>query len=89
LYGFAGCLKLDTPDGALKCSTVKGRACPEGWYCLQPDNTCWRNGHYPADMAQPNPFFPGGPGDDMSVPADDDMATGADLMSVDDLAETD
>jgi hypothetical protein len=40
-------------------------------------------------MAQPNPFFPGGPGDDMSVPADDDMATGADLMSVDDLAETD
>lgn len=94
LFGFAGCLEIDTPDGALKCSTVPSRACPDGWYCLAADNTCWRDGHFPVDMAEPQPFSPGGP-DDMSVPLDDDMLPGLDggapddLTSNDDLSQTD
>jgi hypothetical protein len=94
LVGFGGCLELDSPDGALKCSTVPQRACPEGFYCLAGDNTCWRYGHFPEDMAESSSFFPGGP-DDMSVPLVDDLSTGLDsgtpddLTSNDDLSQTD
>jgi hypothetical protein len=89
----SGCLQIDTPDGALKCSSVPKRACPEGWYCLAGANTCWRDGHFPPDMAEPISIFPGGD-EDMSVPLGDDMGgldSGVpdDLTSNDDLLQTD
>ncbi|MGZ3426350.1 MAG: hypothetical protein ACXVCV_06855 [Polyangia bacterium] len=70
LVGFAGCLEVDSPDGTLQCSTVPKRACPEGFYCLAADNTCWRVGDYPEDMATPTHWQPG-PGDDLSIAPDD------------------
>ena len=84
LFGVGGCLAIDTPDGALKCSTVPQRACPEGFYCLADSNTCWRYGKFPADMAEPGGFFPGGD-QDMSVPVGDDLS----MSSPDDLSSTD
>jgi len=45
LVGAGGCLQIDSPDGSLICSTVPGRACPEGFYCGG-DNRCYR-GHSP------------------------------------------
>jgi hypothetical protein len=85
---FGGCLEIDTPDGALKCSTVPQRTCPEGFYCLASTNTCWRYGHFPADMAEPGGFNPGGDVD-MSIPGGDDLSTGLDGGSPDDLTSTD
>jgi len=38
----AGCLRLDVPNGALKCSSDPNRRCPVGYYCA-PDNACWKN----------------------------------------------
>ena len=90
LVGFSGCLEVDSPDGALFCSTVARRACPEGFYCLAGDNTCWRIGHYPSDMATPQRFQPGGPTDDMSIPTGDDLSTGGDAaITPDDLSQSD
>jgi hypothetical protein len=63
-----GCLDVDAADGTLICSTVTGRECPRGWYCLEPNHTCWRNGHGPRDMAHPPPVH--------------DLATGARDLSV-------
>ena len=60
VFAFAGCLDIDSPDGALKCSDVPKRACPQGFYCLASSDTCWRDGHFPADMADPAHFNPGG-----------------------------
>jgi hypothetical protein len=85
--GFSGCLVLDAPDGELMCSTVAKRACPAGYYCLAGDNTCWRYGDFPADMAEPMPFSPGGP-DDLSVEMDD-LSPPADMTPNADLLETD
>lgn len=84
-FAFVGCLDIDSPDGALKCSDVPKRACPEGFYCLAADNTCWRYGHFPNDMADPFHFNPGGP-DDMSIPVEADMTADDAGMSVDDLS---
>ena len=83
-------MQIDTPDGALKCSPVQGRACPEGFYCLAGNytNTCWRYGHFPADMAEPGGFNPGG-NEDMSIPIGDDLSTGLDIGTPDDLTSTD
>jgi hypothetical protein len=36
----AGCLKIDVPDGSLKCSTNPDRRCPAGYYCAD-DGRCW------------------------------------------------
>jgi hypothetical protein len=90
---FGGCLRLDSPDGSLLCSTNAKRLCPEGYYCLAGGNTCWRDGHFPDDMAEPGQGFPGG-GDDLSVPVDDlstelDLGTPIDLTPNDDLLDTD
>lgn len=38
-----GCLDIDSEDGTLVCSTVPGRACPQGWYCAWNDR-CYRDG---------------------------------------------
>lgn len=84
LFAVAGCLDVDSADGTLLCSSVPSRPCPSGFYCLRPDNTCWRDGHYPRDMAEPIAIVPPGGADDMSVPVEDDLAT-----SPDDLATTD
>lgn len=88
----SGCLDIDTPDGVLRCSAVPKRPCPQGWYCLAADNTCWRDGHFPPDMAEPVSIFPGGD-DDMSVPLDDmsalDSGMPDDLSPNDDLLQTD
>ena len=93
LVGFAGCLEVDSPDGTLVCSTVPKRACPEGFYCLAGDNTCWRLGHFPEDMAIPQHFQPGGgPGDDLSLPVTPDdlsMSTDDGGTTPDDLSDTD
>lgn len=76
LVGFAGCLQIDSPDGTLICSAVPKRPCPEGFYCFAGDNTCWRFGHYPGDMALPQHFQPNPPPDDLSVPIiGDDLGT--------------
>jgi hypothetical protein len=61
LFLGSGCLQVQTPDGALVCSMVPGRACPHGYYCA-PDNTCWHDGH---------PFVQF----DMSIPAMLDMSS--------------
>jgi hypothetical protein len=77
LFCAAGCLDVDSQDGTLICNQmVPGRPCPSGFYCLQPNNTCWRLGHYPRDMAEPINIVPpgGGGGEDMSVPVEEDMA---------------
>ena len=84
LSSTSGCLDIETNDGALSCSSVPKRACPEGWYCLAPDNKCWRDGHFPEDMAEPGSFQPGGPEADMSVPLGDDMTPGLDIAVPDD-----
>jgi len=95
VLAFSGCLDIDSPDGALKCSDVPKRACPEGFYCLATSNTCWRYGHFPEDMAEPGQFNPGGPPEDMSIPVEDDMtlddagATIDDLATPNDLSQTD
>ncbi len=94
LASFGGCLSLDAPDGALLCSTNPKRLCPVGFYCLAGDNTCWRDGHFPADMAQPTQSFPGGGEDDLSLPLDDlspafDLGAPDDQSSNDDLLQTD
>lgn len=39
----AGCLRVDVPNGALKCSSNPDRRCPEGYFCAG-DNTCWKTG---------------------------------------------
>jgi hypothetical protein len=85
LFGFAGCLSVDSPDGALTCSEVPMRACPEGFYCLASSNKCWRDGHFPADMAAPMRFIPGGGGPrDLSIPVENgDLGPGADGSSDD------
>jgi hypothetical protein len=88
LVGIGGCLQVDSPDGTLFCSPVPKRACPEGFYCLPGDNTCWRIGHYPNDMARPQHFQPGGP-EDMSVALPDDLSTTDDLSTADDLSQSD
>lgn len=89
VLGFAGCLEVDSPDGTLFCSSVPHRACPEGFYCLAGDNTCWRDGHFPEDMATPQHFQPG-PGDDLSIPVLDDMTMPDDGGTTpDDLSPTD
>ena len=88
VIAFGGCLQIDSADGALKCSPVAQRACPEGFYCLATSNTCWRYGHFPEDMARPGGFFPGGD-EDMSIPIGDDLSTELDLSAPDDLTSTD
>ena len=89
LFGVAGCLAVDSPNGSLFCSDVPGRACPEGFYCLSPDNKCWRIGEFPGDMADPIHFVTGG-GDDMSVPFEpDDLSASDDLSPPNDLTDTD
>jgi hypothetical protein len=89
LFGSAGCLAVDSPDGTLVCSPVPKRACPEGFYCLAADNTCWRYGHFPGDMALPFHFQPG-PGEDMSIPmSPDDLSTNDDSGPPADLSQTD
>ena len=81
-FGSSGCLVLDAPDGELQCSEVPKRACPQGYYCLMPDRRCWRDGHFPADLAMPS-TFPDGP-EDMSIPVGDDlMSVGGDLLQSD------
>ena len=89
-FATAGCLGVDSPDGALKCSDVAGRACPEGFYCFAGDNTCWRDGHMPdAGVGMP-PLL--GPEDDMSfVFPELDMSVddAGDDGGAADLAETD
>jgi hypothetical protein len=83
--GSSGCLGVDSPDGALICNNdTPERACPQGFYCLAPDNHCWRYGHFPEDMASPGRWNPGGPPDDLSVPLGDDLSPGPD-----DLSQTD
>jgi len=90
LVGFAGCLDVDSPDGTLFCSNGVGRACPQGFYCLAADNTCWRDGHFPEDMATPQRFQPGGgPGDDLSIVPDDLSMTDDGGTTPDDLSQTD
>lgn len=84
LFAVAGCLDVDSPDGTLLCSSAPGRPCPSGFYCLQPNNTCWRYGHFPNDMARPIELVPPGGGEDMSVPVEEDLS-----MPVADLADTD
>ena len=69
------------------CSSVPKRACPAGFYCLAGDNTCWR-GHFPDDMAEAQPFFPGGP-DDLSASMGDDMSPEPDLGVPNDLTPND
>ncbi len=88
LFGFAGCLQIDSPDGSLACSDVPGRACPEGFYCLATDNRCWRDGHFPSDMADPGVFM-FGPGDDLSIPVENDMTEGLDSSLPPDLSSSD
>ena len=89
VFAVAGCLDIDSPDGALKCSDVPKRACPEGVDCLASRDTCWRYGHFPDDMAEPGRFIPGGP-DDMSIPVADDMTSTDDAAtSPADLSQTD
>ncbi len=89
LFAVAGCLDVDSPDGTLLCSSSPSRPCPSGFYCLQPDNTCWRDGHYPGDMAEPVQILPPPPPSggelDMSIPVEDDLAVPplADLASTD------
>ena len=75
LFGFAaaGCLAIDSPDGALHCSDVPKRACPAGFYCLASDNTCWRDGHYP-DFGVVIPPQGGGPELDFSFAVEDDLS---------------
>ena len=94
LFVSASCLRLDAPDGALSCSDDAKRLCPAGYYCLAGDDTCWRVGHFPDDMAEPQPFIPG---EDQGVPQDlspeldlgvSDLAT-VDLLPNDDLLDTD
>jgi hypothetical protein len=87
LVGVGGCLEVDSPDGTLQCSLVPERACPEGFYCLASDNSCWRVGHFPEDMATPAHFQPG-PGDDLSIPSDD-LSQPDDGGTMDDLSQTD
>ncbi len=78
----AGCLGVDSPDGALKCSDVAQRACPAGFYCLATDDTCWRFGHYP-DMGVIVPPK-AGPQLDFSFPVEDDLSVGPpDLLQSD------
>lgn len=91
LSAFAGCLGVDSPDGALRCSEVAQRACPEGFYCLASDNTCWRFGHFPdmgvivPPMVGPQPDFSFPVGEDMTAPLDG----GTDALPPDDLLQTD
>ena len=91
LFAFAGCLSVDSPDGALKCSDVAGRACPEGFYCFAGNDTCWRDGHMPDAGVGLPPML--GPEQDMSfVFPDDDMSVddaGVDDGGAADLAGTD
>jgi hypothetical protein len=82
-FGFAGCLGVDSPDGSLICADDPKRPCPEGFYCLASSNHCWRYGHFPEDMAEPGHFNPGGPGEDMSVPIENDLSTPDDLSQTD------
>ncbi len=83
----AGCLGVDSPDGALKCSDVPKRACPEGFYCFAGDDTCWRYGHYPDLGVVMPPTVQ--PQDDLSVPVGDDMSGGLDGAAPDDLIGVD
>ena len=89
----AGCLGVDSPDGALRCSDVPKRACPEGFYCFAGDNTCWRYGHYPDLGVVTPPVL--GQDFDFSIPIEDDMSAGLDggvpddLVGNDDLLQTD
>lgn len=85
LLAFAGCLGVDSPDGALRCSDVPQRACPEGFYCLASNNTCWRFGHFP-DMGVIVPPMVG-PQSDFSFPVED-MSMALD-GGTDDLLQTD
>jgi len=72
LFVVSGCLEVDSIDGTLVCSTVPGRECPHGFYCLQPNNACWRQGHVPADMARSYDLADAAP-DDLSVPVQPDV----------------
>ena len=92
VFAAGGCLSADAPDGALKCSDVPKRACPEGYYCLAGDNTCWHDGHYPdfgvvepPQIGPPEPDFSVALGDDMSVVdgGGEDAAPPADLSQSD------
>jgi hypothetical protein len=45
-----GCGVSDPPNGSLACE--KGsQACPDGYYCSQNTNRCWKNGTAPVDDA--------------------------------------
>jgi hypothetical protein len=79
IFSASGCLDVDALDGTIICSAVTGRECPRGYYCLQPNNTCWRNGHAPVDMARPRPPV------DLAVPRDDLSAQ----VGPADMAQTD
>ena len=85
LFSSAGCLEVDSPDGSLLCSTVPKRACPEGYYCLAADHTCWRYGHFPADLAEPIEILPNA---DLSMPLDLSLI-GDSGAAPDDLSPTD
>ncbi|HWE27593.1 MAG TPA: hypothetical protein VHB97_06290 [Polyangia bacterium] len=85
VVGLGGCLAVDSPDGALTCSMVPQRACPQGFYCLASTNTCWRDGHFPADMAVPDAFFIPPAPDDLSFPGFDFSM----IAPPDDLSQTD
>jgi hypothetical protein len=95
-FATAGCLGVDSPDGALKCADNPARVCPEGFYCYVGDNTCWRFGHFP-DLSFPPPpvqqpsFDFSFPVEDMSVDAGvpDDLSQPDDLSSVDGASQTD
>lgn len=86
VFAFAGCLGVDSPDGSLRCSDVAQRPCPEGFYCLASDNTCWRFGHFP-DMGVVTPPNVG-PALDFSFPVENDMTATLD-GGADDLLQTD
>lgn len=69
LAPLTGCLAIAPADGALACSAAT-KQCPSGYYCSQPSNTCFHNGHT-ADGGMP------APGADLSGPA-----VGDDMVSV-------
>jgi hypothetical protein len=47
-----GCFKTELEDGTIRCSSVRGKECPSGYYCAG-DLFCWQMGHGPGDLAMP------------------------------------